>query len=105
MFFLLYVSFLFVFIRMAMRISTVCDYIVVLFALHSIIRTAYYTNIIYIYIYIYIYIFVMYGTLRSSKVHEILQIIKHINYSNVSASSSSDLLGRRLDGDRHEIRP
>ena len=34
---------------MAMRISTVCDYIVVLFALHSIIRTAYYTNIIYIY--------------------------------------------------------
>ena len=100
MFFLLYVSFLFVFIRMAMRISTVCDYIVVLFALHSIIRTTYYTNI-----YIYIYIFVMYGTLRSSKVHEILQIIKHINYSNVSASSSSDLLGRRLDGDRHEIRP
>ena len=84
---------------MAMRISTVCDCIVVLFALHSIIRTAYYTNII------YIYIFVMYGTLRSSKVHEILQIIKHINYSNVSASSSSDLLGRRLDGDRHEIRP
>ena len=68
MFFLLYVSFLFVFIRMAMRISTVCDCIVVLFALHSIIRTAYYTNIIYI----YIYIFVMYGTLRSSKVHEIL---------------------------------
>ena len=101
MFFLLYVSFLFVFIRMAMRISTVCDYIVVLFALHSIIRTAYYTNIIYI----YIYIFVMYGTLRSSKVHEILQIIKHINYSNVSASSSSDLLGRRLYEDRHEIRP
>jgi len=86
---------------MAMRISTVCDCIVVLFALHSIIRTAYYTNIIYI----YIYIFVMYGTLRSSKVHEILQIIKHINYSNVSASSSSDLLGRRLYGDRHEIRP
>jgi hypothetical protein len=84
---------------MAMRISSVCDYIVVLFALHSIIRTAYYTNII------YIYIFVMYGTLRSSKVHEILQIINHINYSNVSASSSSDLLGRRLDGDRHEIRP
>lgn len=82
---------------MAMRISTVCDYIVVLFALHSIIRTTYYTNTI--------YIFVMYGTLRSSKVHEILQIIKHINYSNVSASSSSDLLGRRLDGDRHEIRP
>ena len=82
---------------MAMRISTVCDYIVVLFALHSIIRTAYYTNIIYIY--------VMYGTLRSSKVHEILQIIKHINYSNVSTSSSSDLLGRRLYGDRHEIRP
>ena len=37
----------------------------------------------------------MYGTLRSSKVLEILQIIKHINYSNVSASSSSDLLGRR----------
>ena len=34
---------------MAMRISTVCDYIVILFALHSIIRTAYYTNIIYIY--------------------------------------------------------
>ena len=88
---------------MAMRISTVCDYIVVLFALHSIIRTTYYTNIIYIYI--YIYIFVMFGTLRSSKVHEILQIIKHINYSNVSASSSSDLLGRRLYGDRHEIRP
>jgi len=84
---------------MAMRISTVCDYIVVLFALHSIIRTTYYTNII------YIYIFVMYGTLRSSKVHEILQIIAHINYNNVSASSSSDLLGRRLDGDRHEIRP
>ena len=52
MFFLLYVSFLFVFIRMAMRISSVCDYIVVLFALHSIIRTAYYTNIIYIYIYL-----------------------------------------------------
>src|SRR6185436_6653233 len=49
MFFLLYVSFIFVFIRMAMRISTVCDYIVVLFALHSIIRTSYYTNIIYIY--------------------------------------------------------
>ena len=84
---------------MAMRISTVCDYIVVLFALHSIIRTTYYTNII------YLYIFVMYGTLRSSKVHEILQIIAHINYNNVSASSSSDLLGRRLDGDRHEIRP
>jgi len=101
MFFLLYVSFLFVFIRMAMRISSVCDYIVVLFALHSIIRTEYYTNIIYI----YIYIFVMYGTLRNSKVHEILQIIAHINYNNVSASSSSDLLGRRLDGDRHEIRP
>ena len=99
MFFLLYVSFIFVFIRMAMHISTVCDYIVVLFALHSIIRTTYYTNII------YIYIFVMYGTLRSSKVHEMLQIIKHINYSNVSASSSSDLLGRRLYGDRHEIRP
>ena len=90
----------FIFIRMAMRISTVCDYIVVLFALHSNIRTAYYTNI-----YIYIYIYVMYGTLRSSKVHEILQIIAHINYNNVSASSSSDLLGRRLDGDRHEIRP
>ena len=36
----------------------------------------------------------MYGTLRSSKVHEILQIIKHINYSNVSTSLSSDLLGR-----------
>ena len=50
MFFLLYVSFLFVFIRMAMHISTVCDYIVVLFALHSIIRTTYYTNIIYIYL-------------------------------------------------------
>ena len=47
----------------------------------------------------------MYGTLRNSKVHEILQIIAHINYNNVSASSSSDLLGRRLDGDRHEIRP
>ena len=101
MVFLLYVSFLFVFIRMAMRISSVCDYIVVLFALHSIIRTAYYTNIICLYIYIY----VMYGTLRSSTVHEILQIIAHINYNNVSASSSSDLLGRRLDGDRHEIRP
>ena len=100
MFFLLYVSFLFIFIRMAMRISSVCDYIVVLFALHSIIRTAYYTNIIYLYI-----LYVMYGTLRSSKVHEILQIIAHINYNNVSASSSSDLLGRRLDGDRHEIRP
>ena len=84
---------------MAMRISSVCDYIVVLFALHSIIRTEYYTNII------YIYIFLMYGTLRNSKVHEILQIIAHINYNNVSASSSSDLLGRRLDGDRHEIRP
>ena len=28
-----------------------------------------------------------------------------INYSNVSASSSSDLLWRRLYGDRHEIRP
>jgi len=52
---------------MAMRISSVCDYIVVLFALHSIIRTAYYTNIIYLYI-----LYVMYGTLRSSKVHEIL---------------------------------
>ena len=101
MFFIIYVSFLFVFIRMAMRISTICDYIVVLFALHSIIRTEYYTNIIYL----YIYIFVMYGTLRNSKVHEILQIIAHINYNNVSASSSSDLLGRRLDGDRHEIRP
>ena len=86
---------------MAMHISSVCDYIVVLFALHSIIRTEYYTNIIYL----YIYIFVMYGTLRNSKVHEILQIITHINYNNVSASSSSDLLGRRLDGDRHEIRP
>ena len=86
-----------------MRISSICDYIVVLFALHSIIRTEYYTNIIYLYI--YIYIFVMYGTLRNSKVHEILQIIAHINYNNVSASSSSDLLGRRLDGDRHEIRP
>jgi len=85
-----------------MRISSVCDYIVVLFALHSIIRTAYYTNIIYLYIYI---LYVMYGTLRNSKVHEILQIIAHINYNNVSASSSSDLLGRRLDGDRHEIRP
>ena len=70
--------FFFIFIRMAMRISTICDYIVVLFALHSIIRTSYYTNII--------YIFVMYGTLRSSKVLEILQIIKHINYSNLSAS-------------------
>ena len=54
---------------MAMCISSVCDYIVVLFALHSIIRTAYYTNIIYLYIYI---LYVMYGTLRSSKVHEIL---------------------------------
>ena len=62
---------------MAMCISTVCDYVVVLFALHSNIRTAYHTNIIYIYIYIYIYIFVMYGTLRSSKILEILQIIKH----------------------------
>ena len=41
---------------MAMRISSVCDYIVVLFALHSIIRTEYYTNIIYLYIYIYIYL-------------------------------------------------
>jgi len=82
---------------MAMRISTVCDYIVVLFALHSKIRTAYYTNII--------YIFVIYGTLRSSKVLEILQIIKHINYSNLSASPSSDLLWRRLYEDRHEIRP
>ena len=51
---------------MAMRISTVCDYVVVLFALHSNIRTAYHTNI-----------FVMYGTLRSSKILEILQIIKH----------------------------
>ena len=58
---------------MAMRISTVCDYVVVLFALHNNIRTAYHTNIIYI----YIYIFVMYGTLRSSKILEILQIIKH----------------------------
>ena len=58
---------------MAMRISTVCDYVVVLFALHSNIRTAYHTDIIYI----YIYIFVMYGTLRSSKILEILQIIKH----------------------------
>ena len=56
---------------MAMCISTVCDYVVVLFALHSNIRTAYHTNII------YIYIFVMYGTLRSSKILEILQIIKH----------------------------
>ena len=37
---------------MAMCISTVCDYVVVLFALHSNIRTAYHTNIIYIYIYI-----------------------------------------------------
>ena len=45
----------------------------------------------------------MYGTLRSSKVLEILQIIKHINYSNLSASPSSDLLWRRLYGDRHEI--
>ena len=56
---------------MAMRISAVCDYVVVLFALHSNIRTAYHTNII------YIYIFVMYGTLQSSKILEILQIIKH----------------------------
>ena len=39
---------------MAMCISTICDYVVVLFALHSNIRTAYHTNIIYIYIYIYI---------------------------------------------------
>ena len=39
---------------MAMRISTICDYIVILFALHNIIRTEYYTNIIYLYIYIYI---------------------------------------------------
>src|SRR6185312_5393318 len=101
MFFLLYVSFLFIFIHMSMRISTVCDYIVVLFALHSIIRTSYNTNIIYI----YIYIFVMYGTLRSSKVLEILQILKHINYSNLSASPLSDLLWRRLYGDRHVIRP
>ena len=84
---------------MAMCISIVCDYIVVLFVLHSKIRTAYYTNII------YIYIFVMYGTLRSSKVLEILQIVKHINYNNLLASPSSDLLGRRLYGDRHEIRP
>ena len=60
---------------MTMHISTVCDYVVVLFALHSNIRTAYHTNIIYIYI--YIYIFVMYGTLQSSKILEILQIIKH----------------------------
>ena len=36
---------------MAMRISTVYDYAVILFALHSNIRTAYYTNIIYIHIY------------------------------------------------------
>ena len=28
-----------------------------------------------------------------------------INYSKISASSSSDLLWRRLYGDRHEIRP
>ena len=56
---------------MAMCISTICDYVVVLFALHSNIRTAYHTNII------YIYIFVMYGTLQSSKILEILQIIKH----------------------------
>ena len=40
----------------------------------------------------------MYGTLRSSTVYEMLQIITHINYNNVSASSSSDLLGRRLYG-------
>jgi hypothetical protein len=80
-----------------MRISTVCDYIIVLFALHSNIRTAYYTNII--------YIFIMYGTLRSSKVLEILQIIKNINYSNLSASPSSDLFWRRLYGHRHKIRP
>ena len=71
----------FVFIRMAMRICTICDYVLVPFALNSNIRTAYYTNIIYIFV-----------TLKSSKVHEILQVIKHINYSNVSASSSSDLL-------------
>ena len=76
---------------MPMRISTVCDYIVVLFALHSIIRTAYYTNIIYIYIYL--------------SCMEHLGVQKYINYSNVSSSSSSDLLGRRLYGDRHEIRP
>ena len=54
---------------MAMRICTVFDYVLVLFVLHSNIRTAYHTNII--------YIFVMYGTLRSSKVLEILQMIKH----------------------------
>ena len=84
---------------MAMRISSVCDYIVVLHC------TVLLEQNITLTLYIYIYIFVMYGTLRNSKVHEILQIIAHINYNNVSASSSSDLLGRRLDGDRHEIRP
>ena len=100
MFFLLFVSFLLVFIRMAMRISSVCDYII--YSLHC---TVLLEQNITLTLYIYIYIFVMYGTLRNSKVHEILQIIAHINYNNVSASSSSDLLGRRLDGDRHEIRP
>ena len=78
---------------MAMRISSVCDYIVVLFALHSIIRTAYYTNIIYIYL----------SCMEHLGVQKYMRY--YINYNNVSASSSSDLLGRRLDGDRHEIRP
>ena len=96
MFFLLYVSFLFIFIRMAMRISSVCDYIIVLFALHSIIRTAYYTNIIYLYIYYM-------SCMEHLGVQKYMRY--YINYNNVSASSSSDLLGRRLDGDRHEIRP
>jgi hypothetical protein len=84
---------------MAMRICTVCDYIIVLFALHSNIRTAYYTNII------YIYIFIMYGTLMSLKVLEILQISKNINYSNLLNFPSSDLFRRRLYGHRHKIRP
>ena len=94
---------------MAMCISTVCDYVVVLFALHSNIRTAYHTNI-YIYIYIYIYTHthththVMYGTLRSLKVLEILQIVNHQLYI-VTYQLPRHLLWRRLYGDHHEILP
>ena len=80
MFFLLYVSFLFVFIRMAMRISTVCDYIVVLFALHSNIRTAYYTNIIYLYIYIYLSCMEHLGIQKYMRYYKLLRTSTIITY-------------------------
>ena len=40
-----------------------------------------------------------FGVQRYLRYYKLLSI----NYSNVSASSSSDLLWRRLYGDRHEI--